>query len=340
MAPRLFISVALVAGLCLCGGAARADFQKAVSAFEDGNFEEAADELSAEVAAGDPRAQSFLGYLLMRAPIKRDIRRGLDLITSAAEAGDAEAEHILGLAYAYGFYGDHTVWVEEHPFQGLMYLRKAASQGVASAHFSIAVLLRDADGGTTLSRIAVDELTKARDAGFLMARGALILYEVKSNSSLTDRQKLELLLRYQSEGYPQELYSLGLFYENGIGTSANPVEALKWFFLADDLHDDNAPEEINRLSAKLSEADRQIARESADRWLVETAHSATGYYPIAARWCLDSAPGSLQCLKQAPSEYDGCSPPYFPPFLADYYRSKAYEICRRSLLDHPKRKKD
>ena len=44
MAPRLFIWVAVVGWLCLCGGHARADFQRAVSAFEDGNFDEAADE--------------------------------------------------------------------------------------------------------------------------------------------------------------------------------------------------------------------------------------------------------------------------------------------------------
>lgn len=336
MAPRLFISVALVAWFCLCGGHARADFQRAVSAFEDGNFEAAADELSQEAAAGDPRAQALLGHILMDLPnSNHDFRKGLSLMTSAAEAGDPEAEFTLGGIYALGAWSGQPFFVEKNESQGLMYLRQAASQGVAEAHFVVATLLWNADGGTSPPRVAVDEFTKARDGGFLVARGTLIVYEVASNGALTDRQKLDLLWRYQSDGHASELYFLGTFYEKGIGTAANPVEALKWFFVADDLRDDAARAGINRLGAKLSEPERQIARESADRWLTDTAHSTTGYYPIAARWCLEAEPGSLQCLKQAVSDHPVCRPPYFPPFFANHYRSKAYDVCRRYLLDHP-----
>jgi TPR repeat protein len=338
MAPRLFISVALVAWFCLCGGHARADFQRAVSAYEAGNFEAAADELSQEAAAGDPRAQAFLGYLLLRgSSSKADLRRGLDLLRSAADAGDPEAQFTLGVACLHGVRSGDTVILEKSEFRALEYFERAATEGIAAAHIFVGALLRDVhDRGIGLSRVAVDKLTKARDGGFLVARGALIINEVQTGSALTDLQKLDLLLKYQSDGYAQEVYLLGIFYEEGRGTAVNLVEALKWFVLADYLGDDDAAEKVNSLSSKLSEPERRFARESADRWLMDTAHSPTGLYPIAARWCLDAEPGSLQCLKQAASDYPGCSPPYFPPFSENYYRSKAYDICRRDLLDHPK----
>lgn len=338
MAPRLFMWVALVGWLCLCGGPARADFQRAASAFEAGNFEEAAAELNPDAAAGDPRAQAFLGYLLTARTDKLDLKRALDLLRSAAEAAEPEAEFDLGILYMKGFRSGESVLLEKSEYRALEYFEKAASQGIAEAHFFVGVLLRDVhDGGIGLSRVAVDELTKARDGGFLVARGALIIYEARSDSPLTDRQKLDLLLKYQSDGYGQELYALGIFYEEGRGTAANPVEALKWFILADYFDDDRAIEKVNGLSSRLSEPERRFARESADRWLTDAARSTTGYYPVAARWCLDSEPGSLQCLKQAPSDHVGCRPPYFPPFFENYYASKAYDKCRRYFLEHPKK---
>jgi TPR repeat protein len=331
--------IALVAWLCVCGGAARADFQRAVSAFEDGNFDEAAAELSQEAAAGDPRAQALLGYLLTAVPNgKSDFKKGLNLLISAAEAGEPEAEFDLGVLYMNGVRSGERVLLEKAEYRALEYLEKAASQGIAEAHFLVGVLLRDVhDGGIGLSRVAVDELTKARDGGFLVARGALIVHEAEYNSSLTDRQKLDLLLKYQSDGYAQELYSLGMFYDEGRGTAVNPMEALKWFVLADYFDDDRAIEKVNGLSSRLSEPERRFARESADRWLTDTARYGTGYYPTSARWCLDSEPGSLQCLKQAPSHHPTCRRPYFPPFFENYYASKAYDICRRYFLMHPKK---
>ena len=331
--------VALLAWLCLCGGPARADFQKAASAFEAGNFDVAADELSQDAAAGDPRAQAFLGYLLMAVPnAKLDLKKGLNLLISAAEAGEPEAEFDLATLYVEGVRASDRILLETSEYRALEHFEKAASQGIAEAHFFVGVLLRDVhDGGIGLSRVAVDELTKARDGGFLGARGALIIYEAASNSPLTDRQKLDLLLKYQSDGYAQELYALGFFYEEGRGTAANPMEALKWFILADYLGDDRAMEKLNGLSSRLSEPERRFARESADRWLTDTARSTTGYYPIAARWCLESEPGALQCLKHAVSDHIGCRPPYFPPFFENYYASKAYDNCRRYFLEHPKK---
>src|SRR5579862_2973549 len=112
MAPSLFIWVALVAGLGLCGGPARADFQKAASAFEVGNFDEAADELSQEAAAGDPRAQAFLGYLLTARTDKLDLRRASDLLRSAAEAGEPEAEFDLAVLYMKGVRSGEEVLLE------------------------------------------------------------------------------------------------------------------------------------------------------------------------------------------------------------------------------------
>ena len=337
MAPRLFISVALVAGLCLCGGPARADFQKAASAFEAGNFEEAADELSQDAAAGDPRAQALLGYLLLteRAD-KADATRSLELLRSAAEAGEPEAEFTLGLVYMTGAQDGDTVLLEKSEFRALEYMEKAATQGIADAHYVVGALLVDVhDGGTGPSRASVDEITKARDGGSLLARPLLALHEVSFNSSLTDRQKLDLLLKFQSDGNPGTMYALGIFYEEGRGATVNLVEALKWFVLADYFRDQGAPEKVNSLSSRLSESERRFAREDADRWMVDTARNGTGYYSIAARWCLDAEPGALECLKQARAAHWACHRPYFPPLFENYYASKAYDLCRRFFVNHP-----
>jgi len=337
MVLRLFMLAALVAWACTNVDPARADFQKAASAFENGNFDEAADELSQEAAAGDPRAQALLGHILMDpAGTKHDLRKGWSLMTSAAEAGEPEAEFSLGIGYLVGVQDGDTVLLEKSEYRALEYLEKAATQGIAEAHYGVGALLGDVhDGGIGLSRVSVDEFTKARDGGFLLAGAVLAIHEVTSNSSLTDRQKLDLLLKFQSDGYSAVMYALGIFYEEGRGTAVNLMEALKWFVLADYFRDDAAPEKVNSLSSKLSEPERRFARESVDRWLMDTARSTTGYYPIAARWCLVAEPGSLQCLKQARYDHSACHQPYFPPFFENHYASKAYDICRRYWLNHP-----
>src|SRR5258708_3969288 len=120
MAPRLFMWVALVAGLCVCGGHARAAFYRGLCPLRGCHFDEAAAELSQETAAGDPRAQAFLGYLLTAVPNgKSDFKKGLTLFISAAEAGEPEAEFGLGILYMNGVRSGERVLLEKAEYRAL-----------------------------------------------------------------------------------------------------------------------------------------------------------------------------------------------------------------------------
>ncbi len=94
----------------------------------------------------------FIAFLLVGAPARADLESGLALfeqgnysaavaeLLPSAEAGDARAQYIVGIALAQGYAGDPD------PQTGAAWLRRSADQGYVQAQVELARMYRTGDG--------------------------------------------------------------------------------------------------------------------------------------------------------------------------------------------------
>ncbi len=90
---------------------------------------------------GDREAFSKLGccYLQGMPPLKRNTKKGVELLKQAAELGSGSAHHTLGLAYAKG------VGVRKDNQKAMFHLRLAAIGGMAESRCSLGLVFLQRD---------------------------------------------------------------------------------------------------------------------------------------------------------------------------------------------------
>ena len=97
---RLFLSAMLSVFLA---GAAKADFDAGLTAYEVGDFAAALREWRPLAEAGDLDAQFYLGEMHLRGKgVERDFKKAAEWLDKAAQAGQPRAQATLGGLYAAG----------------------------------------------------------------------------------------------------------------------------------------------------------------------------------------------------------------------------------------------
>jgi hypothetical protein len=131
-------------------------------------------------------------------------------LVKKAEAGDAEAQFLLGNAYYYG--GDGlTINYKE----AVKWLAKSAEQGYTRARLTLGACYYDGKGVVKNEKEGVKCWTKAAEEGDVDAQ-----------------------------------LELGLLYENGRGVSKNINEAVKWYTKAAKQGDERAKKALEMLKSK------------------------------------------------------------------------------------------
>ena len=160
---------------------------------------------------------------------RKDYATGLRILLQLADAGDAEAQHALGLIYANG------TGVKKNDAEALKWIRKAADQGNADAEYNLYELYRD--GKLGLSRdVELLEMWLLRSAehGNPIAQ-SLIGWDYDTGQNETKQNYHEAVKWYRksaNQGYASGQFSLGTKYKNGEGVTKDYVEAYKWWSLA------------------------------------------------------------------------------------------------------------
>jgi localization factor PodJL len=96
--------------------------------------------LNEAAALGDPRARFVVGAALYAEQDQESKRKGLAYLESAADAGNARAEHVLGEAYAKG------AGVERDPAWGMRWTARAATRGHSAAQRAYGIALMSGVG--------------------------------------------------------------------------------------------------------------------------------------------------------------------------------------------------
>lgn len=183
-----------------------------------------------------------------------------------------EAPTPEALEQAQGLYSRALEQLDAGDVAGLETMKRAAQLGEPAAQLHLVKLYQDGEAG------APQDLTQARawarraaESGTPRGQHAYAMYLYDGIGGGRDRpEALRLLLAASEQGLVDSQYNVARLYEMGDeGIPANPSEALKWYMIAARGGDDEAPDAVERLTARVAPATVQSARRAAEAFQVE-----------------------------------------------------------------------
>jgi hypothetical protein len=131
---RIIVAIMIALGLC---GNAQAGFTEGANAYNAKNYALALKEITPLAKAGNADAQHLLGLMYyMGRGVKRDYKQAFDWHRKAAVQGKADAQYVIGAMYYTG-----NAVPQDHK-QAVYWFRKAAEQGHAEAQQALGLLYR------------------------------------------------------------------------------------------------------------------------------------------------------------------------------------------------------
>ena len=175
---------------------------------------------------GDMRAQMLVGYLyLYGVVVTADDAEAIKWLRRSAAQGEPAAQFALGRMYYRG------QGIQRDLVEGLRLMTQAAERGNAAAQMALGVLYSQADGVPQNYTTAYKWYQAAAQQGFADAKSSLgwLTYQgwgVKRDDAEAFRLTLE---GAGGPGSAKAAYNLGLFYERGVGTPVDFVQAASWY---------------------------------------------------------------------------------------------------------------
>ena len=190
----------------------------------------AAPEPPAAVGQTDAEARFQLARKLLAGDgVPKDEEKALELMTTAADQGHAEASGGLGYFYRMGLV------VPQDDSRAIEWFRKGAEKGSAMSQLNLGKMLLDGKGDP--NDVAAGQaqgllwLAKAADQGLHEAQLAYgsTLYFGDHGQPQDHQRAMVYLLPAAKAGMAEAQNILGSIHECGSGTPANPTAALLWY---------------------------------------------------------------------------------------------------------------
>ncbi len=246
--------------------------------------------------------------------INGDYSTAMNILSPMAEAGDAEAQKMLGIMYDYG------QGVDEDPNTALQWYIRSAEQGqtavqyqVGAKYFKGETIPQDyneaarwwqmaADGGQVDAQfnlglmyfrgmgITQDDVTaagmfqQAAEQGHGNAQYSLgVMFAFGRGVDRDYQIAREWFVQAADKGVAQAQYNLGIFYENGNGVEQNIEQAKNWYQLAADQGLNEAIAKLDSLNVTGSNYEMQdvISTDSNDNLESSATVSSTSSYDYA-----------------------------------------------------------
>jgi len=142
----------------------------------------------------------------------------------AAEQGDAEAQHSLGLMYANG------QGVTQDYKEAVKWYAKAAEKGLAGAQFSLGFAYYLGQGVPQDYKETVKWYTKAAEKGSVWAQHSLgLMFDLGRGVPQDYNEAFKWHTKAAEKGLAGAQFYLGLMYDNGQGVSQDYKEAVQWY---------------------------------------------------------------------------------------------------------------
>lgn len=172
------------------------------------------------------------------------IRTGIEL----ARAGDAKAQHDLGMLHLSGRY------VKKDSAEAVRWFERAAVQGLANAQFNLGVLYQRGEGIAQNDQLAFFWYQSAADQGMARAQHNLATAYAEGRGITKNYAKAaEWFEKSANAGLSASQFSLATIYERGLATGAPDLEkARTWYAKAAAQGDTKATENLALLEDRLA----------------------------------------------------------------------------------------
>ncbi len=315
-----------------------AEFDAAMAFFENGDAATAVLRLTPLADAGDAQAQFLLGRFYGEGVgVAEDDCRSLEWFRLAATNEHTRAIEAVGLAYESGW------CVEPNIDTAVQDYERAAALGNARAAFTLASLFMSTDwkrhdfgAAFDFAEMAWEMRSRSEDLDIYSIRAAWLmgaLYQT-GNGVPESFEKAEKYLRPgANHGFPQAQFSLGKLYIRS-GRYSRALEGVMWILVAAKLGDKRAIELQDELLHELNDQDAARARDTAVMEFRNIVRSPRLVLGKAAKWCRTHHPGSDECVRFAIVDHYTCNPEISEAYLNQrYVKSVSYDMCRSKALE-------
>jgi uncharacterized protein len=268
----------------------------AYEAYDQGKYLTALDLAQKAAQKGDPQAHTLIGRIYAEGNgVAQNPALAAQWYARAAELGDTEGTFAYGIMLAKGEgvaknyeaaaqmfeaaasrkhalanYNLALLFLKgdgkpENPYRAFAHMLFAAEQGVAAAQYDLGTLYATGTGVDPNAFEAAKWIGKAAAAGYTEAQVEYAVILFRGHGVVSDPKRGTRLFRAAADkGVAVAQNRLARCYANGAGVEANPFEAAKWHLIAKagGETDDN----LEKVLAKLSKADRAKAQKAADEW--------------------------------------------------------------------------
>ncbi len=176
-----------------------------------------------------------------------------DNLSSAAIAGDAEAQFSVGETYLEGRNIGQKLPVAERLSKAARWFRRAAEKGHVPSQYRLATLYELGQGAPKDYAKAMVWYRRAADAGHVKAMHNLaVLSVIGDKRSANYLAAAKWFTKAAEHGLKDSQYNLAVLYERGLGVAKDPAQAYRWFALAAQQGDEKAAQKRDQLAAELS----------------------------------------------------------------------------------------
>ena len=201
-------------------------FERGLSLFRKGQYEEAFSVFIDAAQKGDSDAQNYVGKMYIEGKgVDENMEEGFNWSMKSANQGDKESQFNIGFMYYNGLH------VCEDDDEALMWFTKAAEQGERTAQYYIGEMYFNGFGVPEDEKKAFDWYMKSAKQGDSDAQKQ-VGYFYDSGTDAVDEDKTEAFkwfLRAAKSGDDESQYNVGTMYYHGEGVREDKEEAFKWY---------------------------------------------------------------------------------------------------------------
>ena len=233
----------------------------------------------------------------------RPAAQALADLRASAEAGDAEAQFILGGIYITG------VGVPQDAAEAVAWYRRAAEQGHARAQYNLGGMYREGVGVPQDAAEAVAWYRRAAEQGHATAQNNLgAMYDQGRGVPQDAAEAVAWYRRAAEQGHATAQSNLGGMYDQGRGVPQDAVEAYMWLTIAASRSTGAEREQIvtarAAVAVRMTPTDLREAERRAQAW--HAAHQGMRNRAVPRRTVGSvSTSGRTGSLRTAPDRPSG-----------------------------------
>lgn len=215
-------------------------YEMANSAYDEGNFDDAFDNVLKSAEMGNVNALWGVGtHYFLGQGVAQDYAKAMKWFLKAADAGDATAMCSIGFMY------DNGEGVPKDKQKAVEWYQRGAEAGDAGAMTRLGDAYRLGAGVTENKLKAIEWYQKAADAGDVEAMN--LVGQMYDNGEGVPEDKHRAMEWYQKAadaGDATTMCYIGIMYDNGVGVPEDKQKAMEWYQKAADAGDATAMRNI------------------------------------------------------------------------------------------------